>query len=116
MESVSHDLFELFRNFGVQLISLLTLLICLGIVLYRWKRHPRVSLIAAIGLVLLILHSLIFSVADVWLPRWFINPGYLSVDSFYTILGLATSVTLAIAFAVLLLAVFIDRQPAPPKV
>ena len=115
MESVSHDLFELIRNIGPQLISLLTLLICLVVVLTRWKRHPRVSLIAAVGLVLLILHSLVFAVADVWLPRWFINPGYVSVETFYAIFGLVTSATLAIAFAVLLIAVFIDRKPAEPN-
>lgn len=114
MESFSNDLFELFRNIGVQLVSLLTLLICLGIVLFRWKRHPRVSLIAAVGLFLLILHALIFSVADVWLPRWFNDA--VSLDNFYAAFGLISSVTLAIAFAVLLLAVFIDRRPAAPRV
>jgi hypothetical protein len=113
MENVSNDLFRIFRDIGVQLISLLTLLICLAIVLFRWKRHPRVSLIAAVGLILLIVHALVFAVTDVWLPRWFINAGYVSVENFYAILGLVTSVTLAIAFAVLLLAVFIDRKPAP---
>lgn len=115
MESLSNDLFELVRNIGPQLISLLTLLICLVIALVRWKRHPRVSLLAALGLILLILHSLIFAVADVWLPRWFITPGYVSVTTFYAIFGIVISFTLAVAFAVLLIAVFIDREPAPPQ-
>ncbi len=114
MESLSNDLFDLFRNIALQMVSLLTLVICLAIVLSRWKRHPRVSLIAAVGLILLILHGLVFDVAYVWLPRWF-SPGYFSVDTLYMIFGLVTSLTLAIAFAVLLLAVFIDRSPAAPK-
>ncbi len=112
MESLSNDLFELARNIGTQLVSLLTLLTCLVMVLVRWKRHPRVSLIATVGLILLLLHSLIFSVADVLLPRWFISPGYVSVENFYAIFGLITSFTLAIAFAVLLIAIFIDRKPS----
>jgi hypothetical protein len=115
MESLSRDLFDLFRDLGTQLFSLLTLVICLVVVLTRWQRHPRVSLIAALGLVLLILHSLVLAIADVWLPHWLIRPGYVSVETFYLIFGLTTSVTLAIAFAVLLLAVFIDRRPPEPN-
>ena len=108
-------MYELFRNIAPQLISLLTAVICLVVVLTRWKRHPRISLMAALGLILLILHSLVFSVADVWLPQLLIRPGYVSVEIFYSVFGLATSFALAIAFTVLLIAVFIDRKPAAPK-
>lgn len=115
MESLSRDLYDLFRSLGTQLISLLTLVVCLVVVLFRWQRHPRVSLVAAVGLILLILHSVVFTVADVWLPHWFIRPGYVSVEVFYAIFGLTTSAALAIAFGVLLLAVFIDRKPPTPN-
>jgi hypothetical protein len=115
MESLSRDLLDLFRDLGTQLISLLTLAICLVVVLTRWQRHARVSLIAAFGLVLLIVHSVVFAIADVWLPHWLIGPGYVSVETFYLIFGLTTSVTLAIAFATLLLAIFIDRRPLEPN-
>src|SRR4029434_2038463 len=108
MNSLSQDLFAIARNVGPQLPSLLTLLICLVIVLVRRRRHPKVTLIAALGLVLLILHSLIFAVADVWLLRSFVEAEPADVDHFYAIYGLVASVCLAIAFGVLLVAIFID--------
>jgi hypothetical protein len=104
------DLFELARNVGTQLVSLLTLLICLVITLVRWKRHPKVSLITALGLVLLIVHSLVFAVADVWLERLMMNAG-IQPDHFFLILGLSRSLTLAVAFAVLLTGILSDRSP-----
>mgnify|MGYP003693749315 CR=1 FL=1 len=59
MNSLSQDLLAIARNIGPQLPSLLTLLICLVIVLLRRRRHPKATLIAALGLILLILHSLV---------------------------------------------------------
>jgi ABC-type Fe3+ transport system permease subunit len=115
MNSLSQDLFALARNIGTQLPSLLTLLICLVIVLVRRKRHPKVTLIAALALVLLILHSLVFAVADVWLFRLFLDAGSENIDRFYAIFGLVASVCLAIAFAVLLIAIFIDRNRVAPN-
>ena len=109
MESLSRDWYDLASNIGPQLPSLLTSLICLVVVLIRWKRHPKVSLIAALGLVLLILHTLAFSVADVWLPRFF--PASAEQDTYFLIFGLVGSVSLAIAFSVLLVAIFMDRKP-----
>jgi ABC-type Fe3+ transport system permease subunit len=114
MNDIGRDLLALARNIGPQLISLLTLLICLVIVLIRRKRHQKVSLIAALALVLIILHSLVFAIADVWLPRFFIEPGYAESDTFYAVLGLASSVTLAIAFGVLLSAIFKNRKAEAP--
>jgi hypothetical protein len=114
MGNLSRDLYELARNIGPQLISLFTLLTCIVIVLARWKRHPKVSLIAAIGLVLMILHALFFAVADVWLIPLLIDEAPVDIDRFYMLFGLFTSVTLAIAYVVLLLAIFIDREPMAP--
>jgi hypothetical protein len=115
MNSLSQDLLAIARNIGTQLPSLLTLLVCLVIVLVRRTRHPKVTLIAALGLVLLILHSLVFAVADVWLLRWFVQAESADIDHFYAIFGLVSSLCLAIAFAVLLVAVFIDRNRVAPS-
>jgi len=105
-----NDLYDLARNVGPQLPSLLTLLICMVVVLTRWRRHPKVSLVATLGLFLIVLHTLLFAAADVWLPRLFLDKGSLEPDRFYAILGLTASLTLAIAFAVLLIAIFMDRK------
>jgi drug/metabolite transporter (DMT)-like permease len=81
------------------------------VVLVRWRRHPKVSLVATLGLVLIVLHALFFAAADVWVPRLFLDKGSLGPDRFYAIFGLIASLTLAIAFAVLLIAIFMDREP-----
>lgn len=116
MESIGQDLFQVLRNVLTQLPSLLTLLICLVISIVRWKRHPKVSLVASLAFVFLILHGLIFSAAYIWIPRWFLGSGsYDSNPTFFTALALTTNFLFAIALATLLLAVFIDRRRASAR-
>jgi ABC-type Fe3+ transport system permease subunit len=91
---------------------LLTLLICLIVAIARWKRHPKVSLIASLVFVSLILHGLIFSAAYIWLPRWF--PGADHSDrTLFSMLTLISNSLFAVVLGMLLLAVFIDRRRAP---
>lgn len=111
MDSLNHDLLEVLRNVLTQLPSLLTLLICLVIAIARWKRHPRVSLVAGLGLLFLILHGLFFSAAYIWVPRLFLaSPGFQSNRRFYYLFGLLTNFLFAVAFGTLLIAIFIDRK------
>ena len=113
MESTSQDLVQVMRNVLTQLPSLLTLLICLVIALARWKRHPKVSLVAVLAFLFLILHGLIFSAAYIWIPRWFVGSGsYESNPTFFSVFALITNFLFAVALATLLLAVFIDRRRA----
>ena len=113
MESTSQDLFQVLRNVLTQLPSLLTLLICLVIAIVRWKRHPKVSLVAALAFLFLILHGLVFSAAYIWIPRWFLCSGsYESNPTFFLVFSLITNLLFAIALATLLVAVFIDRSRA----
>ena len=113
METIGQDLIQVLRNVLTQLPSLLTLLICLVIAIARWKRHPKVSLVASVALILLISHGLIFSAAYIWIPRWFLGSGgYESNPTFFSALALITNVLFAIALATLLLAIFIDRRRA----
>jgi hypothetical protein len=58
MDGTSQDLILFLRNVLTQLPSLLTLLICLIIALVRWKRHPKVSLVAALGFISIILYPM----------------------------------------------------------
>ena len=114
MESISQDLFQVLRNVLTQLPSLLTLLICLGIALFRWKRHPKVSLIAALAFFFVILHGLFFSVAYIWIPRLFFgSQSYASNRTFFSVLALVTNFLFAVVLATLLLAIFVERKPAP---
>lgn len=113
MDSTSQDLLLLLRNVLTQLPSLLTLLFCLIIALVRWKRHPKVSLVAALGFISIILHGLFFSAAYIWLPRVFASGSDEETTRFYSRLGLLRNVLFAIIFAVLLSAIFIDRKQRP---
>lgn len=111
MESVNQDLLLTLRNVLTQLPSLLTLLICLVIALVRWKRHPKVSLIASLAFVSLMLHGLISSATYIWLPRWLPRWDQ-SERAFFSALTLITNSLFAVLLATLLVAIFIDRRPA----
>jgi hypothetical protein len=110
MNSLNQDLLMVLRNLLTQLPSLLTLLVCLLIAVIRWKRHPKVSLVAALGLILLILHGLFFSAAYIWIPRVFASGSFQDNPRFFGLLSLITNFLFAVALATFLTAVFIDRK------
>lgn len=96
-----------------QLPSLITMLGCMVAALILWKRHPKVSLAVIVSLGLMLLHALVFALAYAWVPSWFITPGtYTASQTVYTVLSLLYSGSLAIILAVLLIAVFMQRQTA----
>lgn len=111
MDTLNSDLFQVLRNVLTQLPSLFTLLICLVFAITRWRRHPRVSLIAALGSTFLILHELFFSAAYIWLPRLFLASASLADNGgFFKVLRLTSSFLFAAALGTLLIAVFINRK------
>jgi len=101
-----------------QLPSLLTLVGCIVFALTRWKRLPKVSLIVAAGLGLLIIHALAFLIIYDVVPPLFIN----SADSFQNtepmrrtislVLGILYNTGHVVAFLLLLVAVFMQRRPS----
>src|ERR1700741_2074847 len=84
-----------------QLPSLITTLVCLVLVIARWKRHPAVSLLAVIGLFLLFLHGPVFALIYAQAPSLFLNNNYTPEDvrNLFLVLGLIFNTTRAIAFA-----------------
>jgi len=108
MEDISQDLFQVVRNVLTQLPSLLTLLVCIVIALFRWKAHPKVSLIASIAFLFLILHALVFSAAYLFIPRMLFGPEEAS-RSFFRGLSLVSNGLFAVSLATLLVAVFVGR-------
>jgi hypothetical protein len=109
---MKNDLFQLVREVAVQFPSLLALLVCLVIALVRWNRHPRISLVASLAFVLLMLHGLFFAAIYIWIPHWLGEGTAESHRTFYYMFGLFATVLFAIAMAILLVAVFIDRKQA----
>ena len=109
---MNSDLFQLVREVAVQFPSLLALLVCLVIALVRRQRHPRVSLVASLAFVLLMLHGLFFSAIYIWIPHWLGEGTAESHRTFYNMFALFANALFAIAVAILLVAVFIDRKQA----
>lgn len=109
----SDKLFELIRNILQQLPSLLTILVCMVLAVSRWKKHPRVSLVLVIGLVLLMGHTLFFAVAYNWVPGWLRETDWLTIQTLLTALGFIYNTALAVPLALLLIAIFMQRKPVP---
>ena len=98
-----------------QLPSLLAMIGCLIFAFTRWKRYPKVSLMIVAGLGYLLLHVLAFLVIFDVVPRLFLKPqnteNFESVSRTVSlVLGFLYNTGLAIAFALLLAAVFIKRE------
>lgn len=102
------------RELAQQLPSLITILVCIVVVITRWKRHPKVSLLALIGLALLFLHGPVFILIYAWVPSLLIKSTYTSEEISYVflVLGVIHNSIRAIAFAPLLAAIFIRRPQA----
>lgn len=113
----SEKLLELLKALAEQLPSLLTLLACMVFAATRWKRHPKVSLVALISLALLFLHGIVFAIIYNWVPDLFIRSAtYADMQSVirrvYLVLGLFYNAALAVAFALLLASIFMQRSTA----
>ncbi len=102
---------QLLSELAQQLPSLITILVCIALVITRWKRHPTVSLLAVIGLFLLLLHGPVFALIYAQAPSLLIKSTYTSEDirNVFLVLGLIFNSTRAIAFAPLLAAIFVGR-------
>ncbi|MEK6337059.1 MAG: hypothetical protein AABM67_19220 [Acidobacteriota bacterium] len=99
-----------------QLPSLLAMIGCIVFALTRWKRYPKVSLLIVAGLGYLLLHALAFVVIFDVVPPLFTKPeNSQNIESVRRtvaiVLGLLYYTGLAIAFALLLGAVFMKREP-----
>jgi hypothetical protein len=101
----------------VDIPSLLTALVCIIIAAVRWKRHPKISLLVILSLLWLSLQLLIFEVVFFFLPQWLIDQGKSSsLDTFYMVTSLCNNILSALALSLLLIAIFVQRQPTPGAV
>ena len=106
----SDQLWQFFRSLLQQLPSMLTLVGCLIFCLVRAKRHPRVSVVAALSLFYLLLHGLLFAGVYTWVPTWFIGDRTSAdMQTFMLVLRLIYNTTLAVGFGLLLAAIFMRR-------
>src|SRR6266576_3015708 len=106
----SAKLYDLFWTILQQLPSLITILGCLIFTAVRWKRAPRVAMIVAISLVLLLFHGPLFAVIYEWVPDLFTDRSTTAGPSYarplFLGLGLIYHAALAIPFVLLLIGIF----------
>lgn len=113
----SDQLWQLLRSLLQQLPSMLTILGCIVFAVSRYRRHPSVSLFTILALIFLLLHAIVFAAVYVWAPNLLIGSGA-GTSSFrrtMLILGLIYNSTLALGFGLLLVAIFMRRDPVPPS-
>ena len=110
----SDQLWQFFRSLLQQLPSTLTLLGCVIFCIVRAKRHPRVSVVAALSLIYLLLHGLFFAGVYNWVPTWFrADRSPAEMQTFMMVLRLIYNTTLAVGIGLLLAAIFMRRGLTP---
>jgi hypothetical protein len=87
----------------------------LGIILamIRLRRHPRVSVLAALAFVILILNSMTSSLVTTWLPGYLLKAQNFSAEQVGNVLlmvGVFFNLVSAAAWALVLVAIFAERH------
>ena len=105
---MSETIFSTLSSFLAQAPMFLVWLAGLVVAIIRWQRHPRVSLLALIGLSLLLLETFIGTIMNIQLPVLFSGWGWgaAEIGTFFIIKGFIQAVVAAIGFGLLLVALF----------
>ena len=109
--TTADKLWEVLRAVLLQLPSLLAMLACIIAAIIRWKRHPKISLTVTISMVLFIVITVVFAFVYTFVPDLLRKPGgdFKSIQTVITILSFSYNSTWAIALAILLGAIFMQR-------
>jgi len=116
-----NNLFYLFTSFLQSLPSLLALVACIIFAITRWKKHPKVSMVVTIGLGLLLVNAVVFLFVYNFVTNWIrtsmmeSGASFMEVDkrmqTVYLVLAWISNSWIAVAFAVVLVGVFMRRKP-----
>ncbi len=92
----------------IQLPLLLVWLVGIILALFFWRQHPRVSLLALIAISLLFVEDIASTFLNMWLPLTLRNGGLGigRLNLLLPIIGVGESVVRAIAWGLLLAAIF----------
>lgn len=103
----------LLGNYLAQLPVFLALLAGIILALVRWRKHPRISLLALLGFGTLLLLSLVFTGLAAWLPGWLIQRGLAAarLGRYIAVLNGLRSLLAAVGWVFLIAAVFSGRGP-----
>jgi hypothetical protein len=93
----------------------LYLLWLLGIILavIRWQRHPKVSILAGLAFVILIVNGMASTITFAWLPGYLQTGQNYSAEQVGQVLSVARvffNLVSAVAWALILVAIFAERS------
>jgi hypothetical protein len=99
----------------IQLPLYITWLVGIVLALVWWKRHPRVSLLAVIGLTAMLILTVLTSIANLWLPFWIENfgTGRMGISVIFLIMNILEGILMAGIWIVVLAAIFNGRKTKP---
>jgi hypothetical protein len=114
-------LMAVLKDLAVQTPSLIAILACAVFAIVRWKRHPRVSLILLIGLLLLLFHEFAFAVVYASLPDLIVKSTNeldraTTTHNVYIAVAVIYNCLEVVPFVLLLIAVFMGRRKAEPAI
>ena len=99
-------------SYLVQGPILLVWLVGFILALVYWRRHPRVSLLTVIALLIFLGETLAGTYLNLWLPLMLTGRGVQAAATVFLIKSILTSLILAIAWALLVAAIFGWRRAA----
>jgi hypothetical protein len=80
-----------------------------------WRRHPRVSLLTVISLAIFLVEALVSTYLNLWLPLILSEHSIetTQIGLIFAIKGIVTSIILAVAWGMLVAAIFGERKAVP---
>jgi len=103
------------KDVAVQIPSIIAILVGSVFAVVRWNRHPRVSLVVLIGLLLLLIHEFAFAVIFASVPRVIATSTNEMTratvsHNVYIALAVIYNCLEAVPFVLLLVAIFMSRR------
>lgn len=99
-------------QYVIQIPIFVILIVGIVLAISRWERHPQVSLLALIGLGILLLQRLVGGFLNVWLPMR-MTTGTMSVTSMGWLMSarnLISALLAAVAYGLIVTAIFRGRN------
>jgi hypothetical protein len=99
----------------VHLPSLVVWIVGIAFAIIYWRKHPQISALALIGIALLALVTIVGTIVSLWLPSVLFERGLRAeeIGWAFSLIGIVQSLIGAVAWALILLAVFKERGPRP---
>src|ERR1043166_7226576 len=111
--NASEILMAVLKDLAVQIPSIIAIIACLILAIVRWKRHPRVSLLLLIGLLLLLIHEFAFAVVYASVPDLIIKSANDRATLSHNVniaLALIYNFLEVVPFVLFLIAIFMGRK------